>query len=65
MLDWADGDRTMAACQALVGVWLDGVVRQQQAHADALSTYCARQVQGVRMLAETRDAAQFAVGLLS
>lgn len=65
MFDWANGERTLAACQAFVGVWLDGVARQQQAHADALSMYCARQVEGVRMVTEARDAAQLTAGLLS
>jgi hypothetical protein len=65
MFDWANGERTLAVCQAFVGVWLDGVARQQQAHADAISMFRARQVEGVRMATEARDAAQFAAGLLS
>jgi hypothetical protein len=65
MFDWANGERTLAVCQAFVGVWLDGVARQQQAHADAVSMFCARQVEGLRMATEARDAAQFAARLLS
>jgi hypothetical protein len=48
MFDWANGDRTVAACQAFVGVWLDGVARQQQAYADALRMFCARRVDKAR-----------------
>jgi hypothetical protein len=65
MFEWANGERTFAACQAFVGVWLDGVARQQQAHADAVSMFCARQLKSVRMVTEARDTAQFAAGLLS
>jgi hypothetical protein len=65
MFDWATGERTFAACQAFVGVCLDSIARQQQAHADAVSTFCARQVESLRMLSEARDTAQFAAGLLS
>ena len=65
MFDWASGERTLAVCQAFVGVWLDGVARQQQAHADAVSMFCARQVEGLRMATEARDAAQLAARLLS
>ena len=65
MFEWANGERTFAACQTFVGVWLDGVARQQQAHADAVSMFCARQVESVRMITEATDTAQFAAGLLS
>ena len=65
MFDWANGERTVAVCQAFVGVWLQGVARQQQAHAEAVSMFCARQVESLRMLAGAEDAAQFAVRLLS
>lgn len=65
MFDWANGERTLAACQAFVGVWLDGVARQQQAHAEAVSMFCARRVEGLRMVTEARDTAQFAASLLS
>jgi len=65
MFDWANGERTLAACQAAVGVWLDGVARQQQAHAEAVSMFCTRQEESVRMVTEARDAAQFASALLS
>lgn len=65
MFEWANGERTFAACQAFVGVWLEGVARQQQAHADALSMFCARQVESVRMITEATDPAQFTAGLLS
>ena len=65
MFDWANGERTLAACQAAVGVWLDGVARQQQAHAEAVSMFCTRQVESVRMVTEAKDAAQLAAVLLS
>ncbi len=65
MFDWANGERNFAACQAFVDVWLDGVARQQQAHADAVSMFCARRVESVRMMTEATDTAQFAAGLLS
>ncbi len=65
MFDWANGDRALAACQAFVGVWLDGVARQQQAHAEVVSMFCARQVEGLRMVTEAKDARQFAARLLS
>ena len=65
MFHWANGERTFAACQAFVGAWLDGVARQQQAHPDAISVFCARQVDSVRMVIEARDTAQFAAGLLA
>ena len=65
MFRWANGQHTLAACQAVAGVWLDGVARQQQAHAEAVSTFCARQAERVRMVTEARDAAQLAAGLLA
>jgi len=65
MFDWANGERTLAACQAAVGLWLDGVARQQQAHAEAVSLFCTRQVESVRMVTEARNSAQFAAMLLS
>lgn len=65
MFDWERRDRTLAACQAFVGVWFDGVARHQQAHADALSRFCERQVESARMLSEVTDTAQFAANLLS
>lgn len=65
MWEWANGERALAACQGFVGVWLDGLARQQQAHVDAVSECCARQVENVRVVIEARDTAQFAAGLLS
>lgn len=65
MFDWTNGERTLAACKAFVGVWLDGVARQQQAHADAMSTFYARQLESLRMLSETRDMAALAGRLMS
>ena len=65
MFEWASGQRTMATYQACVGVWLDGVARQQQAHADAVNAFCTRQLTGLRAISEARDAAQLAAGLLS
>jgi hypothetical protein len=65
MFGWVTGERTLAACQAVVGVWLDGVARQQQAHAEAFGMYCARQADGLRTVAEAREAGQFAAKLLS
>lgn len=60
MFEWATGKRAVAACQAFVGVWLDGVARQQQAQADAVSTFCAGQAESLRVLSEAKDTAQFA-----
>jgi hypothetical protein len=65
MFDWANGERTLAARQACLGVWLDGVARQQQPHAEAVGMFCARQMDSVRMVSEARDTAQFAARLLS
>jgi hypothetical protein len=50
MFEWATGKRAVAACQAFVGVWVDGVARQQQAQADAVSTFCAGQAESLRVL---------------
>lgn len=62
MWDWMNKERALAT---FVGVWLDGIDRQQRAHADAASAFCARQMENVRMVAEARDAAQLAAGLLA
>jgi len=65
MFEWAYGERAFAACKDFLGVWMDGVARQQQAQADAVNAFCARQVESARMVTEAKDAAQFAAGLLS
>ena len=65
MFEWANGKRTVATCREFIGVWLDGVARQQQAHAGAVSTFFARQAEGLRVRSQARDTAQFAAGLLS
>ena len=64
MFDSAHRERTLAAMHALVAVWLDGVVRQQQAHAEAVSRFCARQVEGLQRVTEAKDTAHLAAGLL-
>ena len=64
MFDWSR-ERSVAAWQAFVDVWLDAVVRQQQAHVDALSVFCARKVERLKVLGEARDSVQFTAGLLS
>ncbi|HZP89082.1 MAG TPA: hypothetical protein VFB54_19895 [Burkholderiales bacterium] len=65
MFDWTNGERTLATCKAFVGVWLEGVARQQHAHADTLTTFYARQAESLRMLSEARDMAELAGRLLS
>lgn len=65
MFEWANTDRAFATCRACADVWLDGVARQQQAHADAVSAFHARQLGAWRALAGCRDAAQFAAALLA
>src|SRR5690349_5684205 len=65
MFGWMNGERALTTCQACVGVWLDGVARQQQAHADALSAFYARHLEALRDLSEAGDSAQFAARLLA
>src|SRR4051812_46068874 len=65
MVDDATGERAWATCQAFVGVWLDGVGRQQQAHADAVSRFYAERLERLRLLSEASDTEQFAARLLS
>jgi hypothetical protein len=65
MFAWANNQRTLATCQECVSVWLDGVARQQQAHAAAVSTFYTRQLEDLRALSEATDAAQFASRLLA
>ena len=65
MYDWPDGERALATCKAFVGVWLDGVARQQQAHANAVRTLYARQIESLQMLSEAKDMAELTGRLLS
>ena len=65
MFEWANSERTLATCKAFVGVWLVGVARQQQAHADAMRTFYSRQLESLRMLSEARDIVALAGRLLS
>ena len=65
MFDSATREREWAICQAVVGVWLDGVGRQQQAHAHAVSTFYAERLDRLRLLSEASDTEQFAARLLS
>ncbi len=65
MFDWANNERTLATCQECVIVWLDGVARQQQAHAAAMSAFYDRQLEDLRALSEATDTAQFASRLLA
>jgi hypothetical protein len=65
MFDWANGERALATCRAWVAVCLEGVARQQHAHAEAVSAFYARQLEGLRALSEARDTAQFAARWLA
>jgi len=65
MLDWASNERTLATCKAFVDVCVDGIARQQQAHADAVNTFYGKQLENLRMLSEATDTTQFAAQLLS
>lgn len=65
MYEWANGERAVATCQAMAGVWLDGVAKQQQAHADAVNAFYTRQVESLRMASEARDVTQLAAHLLA
>ena len=65
MFHWANGERALSTCQACVSLWLDGVARQQQAHAEAMSAFYSRHLDALRDLSEASDTAQFAARLLA
>jgi len=65
MFDGTHGKRAWATCQALAGVWVEGLARQQQAHADTVSSFYASQLNSLRTLCEAEDTAQFAARLMS
>ncbi len=65
MFEWGSADRTFANCRACADVWLYSVAQQQEAHSEAVSALCARQLDALGALSEARDAAQFPARLLA
>jgi hypothetical protein len=62
VLTEAQKQQRIAACEDVARLWLAGVDRQWQLHADAVREFCARQQQHLSALSHASDLTHFLVG---